>query len=276
MIAPPIHSKHFDMAGFIAKFVGKKLLQENAQNRFGTDDPYFEQVPATRLDGRPGKKMKKVKKRLPPGISDHDAKVLNKVKRRAYRLDLSLFNFCGVRFGWSAVIGLVPFLGDVVDAFLARMVISTAKKVEGGLPKHVVSQMYMNVVIDFVIGFIPVLGDIADAVYKANTRNAVLLENELRKRGKARLKGRHEPIYDPSLPDEYDRESEEDASRRHNGPPPRYDDEPVRPARAHTNGRNADRGYYGGNRERDLERGEMEGARPQTLRKKSQRSQRRY
>jgi hypothetical protein len=71
-------------------------------------DPYFETVPATRLDGRPSKKSKKRRKALPPGISEHDGKVLTKVKRRAYRLDMSLFNCCGIRFGYSSVIGIFP------------------------------------------------------------------------------------------------------------------------------------------------------------------------
>lgn len=71
-------------------------------------DPYFETVPATRLDGRPTKKVKKRRKALPPGISTKDGEVLTKVKRRAYRLDMSLFSLCGVRFGWSSVIGIVP------------------------------------------------------------------------------------------------------------------------------------------------------------------------
>jgi hypothetical protein len=72
-------------------------------------DPYFETVPATRLDGRPSsKKAKKRRKALPEGISEHDAQVLTKVKRRAYRLDMSLFNCCGIRFGWSSVIGIIP------------------------------------------------------------------------------------------------------------------------------------------------------------------------
>ena len=52
--------------------------------------------------------MKKVKKALPPGISEHDAQVLTKMKRRAYRLDSGLFSFCGTRLGWESVIGLVP------------------------------------------------------------------------------------------------------------------------------------------------------------------------
>lgn len=65
-------------------------------------------MPATRLNGKPSGKYKKRKKALPPGISDHDAKVLTKVKRRAYRLDNSLCNCCGIKFGWGSVIALFP------------------------------------------------------------------------------------------------------------------------------------------------------------------------
>lgn len=71
-------------------------------------DPYFERVPATRLNGKPSGKYKKRKKALPPGISENDAKVLTKVKRRAYRLDNSLFSCCGIKFGWGSVIALFP------------------------------------------------------------------------------------------------------------------------------------------------------------------------
>lgn len=38
------------------------------------------------------------------------------------------------------------------------------------------SRMMLNVMIDFVIGLVPFVGDIADAAYRANTRNAWLLE----------------------------------------------------------------------------------------------------
>ncbi|EER38859.1 conserved hypothetical protein [Histoplasma capsulatum H143] len=94
------------MAAQIAGVVSKKLLKESAENRFGQEDPYFETVHATNLLGRPTTKKKR--KAAPEGISARDAKILTKVKRRAYRLDLCLFNFCGIRFGWSSVIGLVP------------------------------------------------------------------------------------------------------------------------------------------------------------------------
>lgn len=71
-------------------------------------DPYFETVPATRLDGTPTGKVKKRKKALPPGVSEHDGKILTKVKRRAWRLDMCLFSICGVRFGWGSAVGLIP------------------------------------------------------------------------------------------------------------------------------------------------------------------------
>lgn len=118
------------MAGFLAKFVTKKILGETLENKFGKEvsrhptrqasrifsvtdctlqDPYFETVPATRLDGKPSKsKTKKRKKALPPGLSAHDARVLTKVKGRAYRLDMCLFTFLGVHFGWGTVIAFIP------------------------------------------------------------------------------------------------------------------------------------------------------------------------
>lgn len=48
------------------------------------------------------------KQALPAGISDHDGKVLTKVKRRAHWLDMGLLNCCGIKFGWSSVIAIIP------------------------------------------------------------------------------------------------------------------------------------------------------------------------
>lgn len=207
------------MTSLLAKHIGKKILRESVKNNFGTEDPYFEQVPATRLDGRPSSKTKKRRKALPAGVSEHDGKVLTKVKRRAYRLDMSLFNCCGIRFGWSSVIGIIPGIGDIIDAFMAIMVLRTCQQVEGGLPAEVTLKMYFNIIIDFGIGLMPVIGDIADAAWKANTRNAVVLEKYLRQKGAMALKaqGQAVPAIDPSDPDEYDRQMIEQ-----HGPPPQY------------------------------------------------------
>ncbi|KAH6680786.1 PH domain-containing protein [Halenospora varia] len=207
------------MASFLAKMISKKVLGESMQNNYGKEDPYFETVPATRLDGTPStKKTKKRRKALPPGISEHDGKVLTKVKRRAYRLDMSLFNCCGIRFGWSSVIAIIPVIGDAVDCFMAMMVLRTCQQVEGGLPKDVQAKMMFNIIVDFGIGLIPFLGDIADALFRANTKNAVVLEKFLREKGKKNIRqsGLRPPSTDPTDPDEFDRRVREES------PPPHY------------------------------------------------------
>ncbi|KAI1426745.1 hypothetical protein F5Y12DRAFT_783782 [Xylaria sp. FL1777] len=197
------------MGSYIAKWIGGKLIQdkilkERLENRFGVDDPYFEQVPATRLNGTPNGKFKKVRKALPPGLSPHDAEVLNKVKRRAYRLDMAFGSFLGIKF-------------DFTDAFLAYLVIRTAKQVEGGLPLWLRFTMYFWLLVDLIIGFTPFVGDIADALVLANTRNAAALESYLREKGKKNLRASGQPVpaSDPSDPIEFDRlhtESPEDTS----------------------------------------------------------------
>jgi hypothetical protein len=98
--------------------------------------------------------------------------------------------------------------GDAADAALAVMVVNTCDKIDGGLPARLRMMMLINVLIDFAIGLVPFVGDIADAVYKCNTRNAVILEKHLREKGAKALskqRRRQEDDADPSLADEFDR-----------------------------------------------------------------------
>jgi hypothetical protein len=117
-------------------------------------------------------------------------------------------------------------IGDVIDAFMAVMVLRTCEQVEGGLPADIKSKMYVNIMLDFGIGLVPFLGDIADALFRANTRNAVVLEKFLRAKGAKNLKaqGHRVPTIDPSDPDEFDRFEEHEV----NGPPPPYTNPPTR------------------------------------------------
>lgn len=225
------------MTSLVTKLVLRKFFKENKDNKQGAEvcyfttppksrhtdhhlqDPYFETVPASRLGFKTSKKLPKAH---PPGLTEKEAQVLTKAKRRAYRLDLSLGSFFGIRCGWSAVIGIIPGIGDVLDMLLCLMVYRTICSVEPELDTSLKMKMQFNIIIDFLIGIIPFVGDIADAAYKCNTKNVILFEDELRKRGKKRLKGTaNENMPDPSLPDEFDHQAEETARSR-NGPPPRY------------------------------------------------------
>jgi hypothetical protein len=204
-------------------------------------DPYFDKVPATRLGRLVGKKTKKRLKAIPPGLSDHDSKVLTKVKRRAYRLDYCLFSFLGVRFGWSSAIAIIPVyaipwkklslllssiiiltslfsnsVGDALDTILAGLVFWSCRKVEGGIPIGLQAYMIFNIAFDFFIGLVPFVGDLADALYKCNTRNAILLEEHLRKAAQKEKRIARDTL-DLSLPEEFDRFDEESL-----GDPPGY------------------------------------------------------
>ncbi|KAJ3008924.1 hypothetical protein NUW54_g2971 [Trametes sanguinea] len=118
---------------------------------------------------------------VPPGLSERDAKILKSVQRRAHYLDKG-FSLCGLRFGWTFVIGIIPGAGDVADATLNYvLVVRKAKQAE--IPDWLVRKMLLNNAVSAVVGFIPFAGDIVLAMYKANSRNAALLEEFLRIRG---------------------------------------------------------------------------------------------
>lgn len=60
--------------------------------------------------------------------------------------------------------------------------------------------MILNVAFDFVVGLVPFLGDILDIAFKANTRNAIVLESYLRQRGAENIRRQGlPPQQDPSL-----------------------------------------------------------------------------
>lgn len=117
-------------------------------------------------------------------MSENDQKVLKKVRSKAYQLDLVFQCCCGCQLGWAGIIGLIPWIGDVICLFLALSIVKKARQIDGGLPKYIEAQMMANVTFDFCIGLIPIVGDLCDIAYKANSRNYVLLENYLVKNSK--------------------------------------------------------------------------------------------
>ena len=123
---------------------------------------------------------------MPPGLSARDAAILRSVKKRAHYLDKG-FSLCGMQFGWTFIIGLVPIAGDVANASLNYLlVVRKARKAD--LPDWLIGRMLFNNAVSAGIGFVPVVGDLFLAVYKANSRNAALLDEFLRIRGDEFLK----------------------------------------------------------------------------------------
>jgi len=158
---------------------GKALFEKHLQ-QYTPVDPLYEEY----TDNR-GKKRRR-RREIPPGLSARDAKILKSVQRRAHYLDKG-FSLCGMRFGWTFVIGIIPGAGDVADASLNYLlVVRKARKAE--IPPWLVRKMLATNAASALMGLIPFAGDIALAAFKANSRNAALLEEFLRIRGQEFLK----------------------------------------------------------------------------------------
>jgi len=122
--------------------------------------------------------MKKQRKQIPAYIPAHDAEVLAKVRKWAYRLDVKM-NFMGMRFGYGAVIGAIPEVGDAIDIALSLYVYRMCKKIDGGLDAKTKAKMKAWIVADGLVGLIPFVGDVVDATIKCRARNCRLLEEYL-------------------------------------------------------------------------------------------------
>ncbi|MBC6904859.1 DUF4112 domain-containing protein [Saccharophagus sp. K07] len=80
----------------------------------------------------------------------------------------------GFRIGLDGVLGLIPGVGDAAGGFLSALIIYQAYRL--GVPKMILLRMLVNVAVDSLIGAIPILGDIFDFFWKANLKNASLLD----------------------------------------------------------------------------------------------------
>ncbi len=79
-----------------------------------------------------------------------------------------------IRFGLDPIIGLIPGAGDWFAGMISSYFILLGARAE--VAPTVLMRMGFNVLLDILIGSIPLLGDLFDVAWKANTRNAKLLE----------------------------------------------------------------------------------------------------
>lgn len=83
----------------------------------------------------------------------------------------------GIRFGLDSVIGLIPGAGDVASALMSGYIVLASARM--GVPPSVVIRMILNLAVDTVVGAVPLVGDLFDVGFRANVRNANLLDRHL-------------------------------------------------------------------------------------------------
>jgi Domain of unknown function (DUF4112) len=110
-------------------------------------------------------------------VSDDEARsdVRARLNWLAWLLDSSI-PVPGTRFtiGLDALIGLFPFIGDLIGVALSSYILNEAARL--GAPRAVLLRMAFNVGVEGVVGIIPIAGDVFDAAWKANQKNVRLLD----------------------------------------------------------------------------------------------------
>lgn len=76
------------------------------------------------------------------------------------------------RIGLDPLIGLIPWIGDIVTFSISSLIVMAL--VKHGVSKYVMFKMIGNILLDLVIGGIPVIGDLWDFFNKANRKNLKL------------------------------------------------------------------------------------------------------
>lgn len=97
------------------------------------------------------------------------------IERLSWFLDESIPLPGGYRIGLDGFIGLIPGVGDFIGGLLSSVIIYKAHQL--GVPRMILGRMIINMMIDTVLGAIPLAGDVFDFVWKANKRNAALLND---------------------------------------------------------------------------------------------------
>jgi hypothetical protein len=82
-----------------------------------------------------------------------------------------------IRFGWDSILGLFPGLGDAITSAISLLIVHHAWQT--GASPIVLARMLGNIGVDFMLGAVPVVGDVLDFAWKANRKNARLLEQHL-------------------------------------------------------------------------------------------------
>ncbi len=96
------------------------------------------------------------------------------LKRLAELMDSKYKGPFGFRFGLDGLIGLLPVAGNVITSCISFYIIIRAATM--GCPAFLILRMLINVLIDNIFDWLPILGNLFDFMWRANSKNILLLE----------------------------------------------------------------------------------------------------
>ncbi|WOI54785.1 DUF4112 domain-containing protein [Parvularcula sp. LCG005] len=112
----------------------------------------------------------------PNDSRDTIARKLERSRALSLALD-TRFRVFGFSFGWDAIIGLIPGVGDAITGIMSSYIVAEAWR--AGAPFSLLLRMAFNIALDTIVGVVPILGGIFDIWFKANVKNTRLFHRYL-------------------------------------------------------------------------------------------------
>ena len=83
----------------------------------------------------------------------------------------------GFQFGLAGLIGLIPGIGDIIDALISLYIVFRAIQLR--ISRVAIARMLVNIGLEAGVGAVPLLGDAFVIGFKANRRNYELLRRHM-------------------------------------------------------------------------------------------------
>jgi hypothetical protein len=100
---------------------------------------------------------------------------LQRLEKLAHWLDTAFrVPGVGIRFGFDALLDLIPGVGDAIGTILSLYIFQAARRF--GVPRVTLVRMALNIAIDFLVGLPPFIGPLFDTYWKANIWNVDLIK----------------------------------------------------------------------------------------------------
>jgi hypothetical protein len=113
---------------------------------------------------------------------------IHQLKKLSILMDSKFTGPFGFKFGLDGIIGLIPFVGDLVTTGISLYIIFQA--VVLGCGPSTILRMGLNILIENLVDTIPGVGNVFDFIWKSNNRNIEIIEQQLRNPSAVTVKSR--------------------------------------------------------------------------------------
>lgn len=170
------------LAGQAAEEQARRILAAKGIDAQAIQDKFGQQVEIVAAGA--SQRIREYARQNGLDIDEAKAKFFASTERLAKLMDSAVELPLVGAIGMDAVLGFVPWVGDLAAKGVSFVIICNAAQY--GLPKELVGKMLTNCATDLLIGYIPVLGSVVDIFYRDNKKNTELLKEYLEQTGQLR------------------------------------------------------------------------------------------